>query len=136
MSRVMARYWPSIDNLEQSDLPTTSTSEQRESKKFWITPDVSIPDSKKPATGLAIPDRGVMQEPIAPKWSDTTVEESASSLPTVNTDTIQRASNRPAIIEDRAKLDVAKSGLNRFTTVRGVAEVSNGDRPTELLSCK
>ena len=117
-------------NIDSSPTELPATTDQRESKKFWITPDGSIPDSKKPATGLATPDRGVMLEPIAPKPASSTVEESDTSLPTVNTDTIQRASNSPAIIEDRAKPDVARSGLNRLTTVRGVAEVSNGDRPT------
>jgi hypothetical protein len=113
-----------------SDLPTPVASEQRETKKFWITPDGSVPDSRKTPTGMVAPDRSVFLEPVAPKPVASNVEESSSSLPTINTDTIQRSSNRPAITEDRAKPDLAKSGLNRLTTVRGVAEVSNGDRPT------
>jgi hypothetical protein len=117
-------------NIDSSPTELPSATDHRESKKFWITPDGSIPDGKKPSTGLATPDRGVMLEPIAPKPANSTVEESASSLPTVNTDTIQRSSNRPAIIEDRVKPVVAKSGLNRLTKVRGLDEVSNGDRPT------
>jgi len=114
-----------------SDLPTPSQSEPRESKKFWITPDgTPQPEAKKPSGDRATPDRGVLLEPVAPKSSTPQVEESASSLPTINTDTIQQSSNRPAIIEDRATPETSKAGLSRLTTVRGVADVSTGDRPT------
>jgi hypothetical protein len=112
-------------NVESSPTELPATPEAtRESKKFWITPDGSKePEAKKP--GIAEPGRSVFLDPVAPKPATSNVEESSSTLPTVNTDTIQRAANKPTILEDRAK-----SGLNRMTTVRGLAEVSNGDRPS------
>ncbi len=120
-------------NIDSSttDLPTPATTEPKESKKFWITPDgTPQPEAKKLSSDRATPDRGVLLEPVAPKSGHPQVEESTSPLPTITNDFIQRSSNRPTIIEDRVALDTSKPGLSRLASVRGVVDVFTGDRPT------